>query len=138
MSFAAGDYAEDVVQEAYCRALKYSKSYKPEFSLEKWISQILNNALREHKNTEKGFSTVTFEEDDQEGVGCTGMSERTMDEVYRIISTKALVQKEVLTYHFQQGYTAKEVSELTDYTYANCHQIILRFRQELKGLYGKD
>lgn len=138
MSFAAGDYAEDVVQEAYYRALKYAKSYNPQFSLEKWFSQILNNSLKEHKNTEKGFSATVFEEDDQEGVSCTGMGERILAEVYDLISTKSKVQIDVLTYSCQQGYTAKEVSELTEYTYANCHQIIHRFRQELKELYGKD
>ena len=138
MSFPAGDYAEDVVQEAYYRALKYAKSYKAEFSLEKWFSQILNNCLKDHKNTEKGFSAVEFEEDDQEGIQCTGFGEKVVKEVSDLISTKSVVQMEVLRYAFEQGYTAKEVSELTDYTYSNCRQIILRFRQELKELYGKD
>jgi RNA polymerase sigma factor (sigma-70 family) len=138
LSFAAGDCAEDVVQEAYYRALKYSKSYKPEFTLDKWLNQILNNCLKEHKNTERGFSSVTFEEEDQEGIACTGMGERIIAEIDELISTKSLVQIEVLTYAMQQGYTAKEISELTEYTYANCHQIVHRFRQELRELYGKD
>lgn len=138
MSGAAGDGAEDVVQEAYCRALKYQKSYKPEFSLEKWFNQILNNCLREYKNSEKGFSAVVFEEEEQDGLACTGYGERVIAEINDIIKTKSVVQMEVLTLSLQQGYTAKEVSEITEYTYSNCHQIMRRFRQELKELYGKD
>lgn len=138
MSFRAGDYAEDVVQEAYARALKYFASYKEEYALDAWMSRILNNCLKEQKNAEKGYSAVEFEEDHVDGIPCNRFAESVVAEIYELISTKSVVAMEVLEYHFQQGYSAKEVSELTDYTYANCHQIIRRFRQELKELYGRD
>lgn len=138
MSFRAGDYAEDIVQETYARALKYFSSYKGEFSLDAWMSRILNNCFKEHKNAEKGYTALTFEEEEQEGIPCNRFAEGVVAEIYELIDTKSLVAKEVLTYHFKYGYSAKEVQEITEYSYANCHQIISRFRQELKELYGKD
>ena len=138
MSFRAGDYAEDVVQEAYARALKYISSYKPEFSLDAWFSRILNNAFKEHKNSEKGFANVSFEEEEQDGIPCNRFAESVVAEIYELISTKSVVSMEVLNYHFRFGYTAKEIQEISDYSYSNCHQIISRFRQELRELYGRD
>jgi len=45
----AGSYhnAEDVVQEAFTRALKYHKSYNPAMTaFDAWFSRILDNSLR--------------------------------------------------------------------------------------------
>jgi RNA polymerase sigma factor (sigma-70 family) len=138
MSFRAGDSAEDIVQEAYARALRYYGSFKQDKLFDAWFRLILNNAFKEHMNNEKGFAAVEFEEDNQEGVVCNQFSARVVAEIYDLIATKSVVQIEVLTYHLQQGYTAKEVSEITEFSYAACHQIILRFKQELRELYGKD
>lgn len=137
MSFSSGDYAEDIVQEAYARALKYFKSYNPDMPFDSWLKRIMVNVLKEHKNTERGYSSVSFEEEDQDGTDCTGFNERVILEVNDLISTKSLIQIEVLGYHIQQGYTAKEVSEITEYAYITCYQIVRRFRQELKELYGQ-
>lgn len=136
MSFSSGDYAEDIVQEAYARALKYYKSYNPDMPFDNWLKRIMVNVLKEHKNTEHGFSSIQYEEEEHDGTVCTGFNERVILEVNDLISTKSLIQIEVLRYHFQQGYTAKEVSEITEYGYKTSHQIIRRFRQELKELYG--
>lgn len=138
MSFRAGDYAEDIVQESYTRALKYFASYKEEHSLDAWMSRIMNNCLKEHKNNEKGYTALSFEEEEIDGIPCNRFAESVVGEIYDLISTKSVVAMDVLTPHFQQGYTAKEVSEITEYTYANCHKIINRFGQELKELYGRD
>lgn len=138
MSFRCGDYAEDVVQEAYARAIKYFSSYKPEYSFDNWFGRILNNCLKEHKNAEKGYTALTFEEEEVDGVPCNRFAESVVKEINELIDTKSVVSMDVLRYHFQQGYSAKEVSEISEYSYANCHKIINRFRQELRELYGKD
>lgn len=40
--------AEDVVQEAYTRALLYSKSFSDERPIDHWINQILRNCAADH------------------------------------------------------------------------------------------
>lgn len=139
MMFRAGTEWDgaDVVQEAYCRALKYIKSFDGS-NFDRWFNTILNNTLREYKNTEKGFSTTTFEEEEMGGTACHYMSDRVIGEINDLIKTKSVVQIEVLDLYFKHGFTAKDISTVTGHSYANSHQIIQRFRNELKDLYGRD
>lgn len=137
MTFRAGTEwdAEDVVQEAYARALKYYASFNGE-DFNRWFSTIINNTLREYKNIEKGVAADSFEEEESEGTPCSYYSDRLMDEVYELIDTKSVIQIEVLTLHFKQGYSPKDISYITDVSYSAARQITLRFRNELKDLYG--
>lgn len=124
---------EDVVQEAYYRALKYAGSFNgDEFG--KWFNTILNNCLREHKNAEKGYSPVEVDAE-EEGYECPTYVRHVMKDVFDLISTKSVDQIEVLTLYFRQEYNAKAISEITEHSYAKTHQIIQRFREELKELY---
>lgn len=137
MTFRSGTEwdAEDVVQRAYMYAISYIKSFDGRhFSA--WFNTILNNALRDHKNSEKGFTATSFEEDEHDGTPCTHYADRIVAEVEEIIQTKSLAQIEVLTLYFKQGYTAKDISRITDNSYSASRQMILRFRNELKELYG--
>lgn len=136
MSFRAGTEwdAEDIVQEAYARAIQYQDSFDGS-NLDRWITTILNNSLREFKNTEKGFATATFDEELMDGVDCSHYPDTVMREIYDLISTKSVAQKEVLNLYFKQEYSAKDISRITDYSYSTAHQIIQRFRNELKELY---
>lgn len=137
LSFRCGTEwdAQDVLHDAYERALRYIHAFNGE-NFGAWFNTICNNAVKEHKNSSKGFSTQEFNEDEEEGTPCTHYSERIMREITDLISTKSVVQMEVLSLHYQQDYSAKDISRITEHSYANCHQIIRRFRQELQELYG--
>lgn len=136
MLFRSGseEDAEDIVQEAYLRAILYHKSFNGDM-FDKWFSTILNNCLREQKNIQSGHSADQFIEEEADGTGCPHYSEHVMREVYELINTKSLVQQEVLNLFFQQEYSAVDISRITMYSYSQCHQIIQRFRNELKELY---
>lgn len=127
--------AEDIVQEAYTRVLKYHKSVEPA-NFDKYFNTILNNCLRDFRNAENGHTADMFDEEQTEGVNCPLYSEHVMQQVYELIDTKALVHQEVLNLHFKYEYNAKDISNQTEHSYANCHKIISRFRKELKDLYG--
>lgn len=137
MTFRSGTEwdAEDIVQEAYVRAVKYFASFDNR-NFDSWFNTILNNALREHKNNEKGFSTSSIEEEEElEGVPCNQYNQLIVEEIYEIINTKSENQIEVLTLFFQNGYTARDIGHITNHTYSATHQMIQRFRNELKELY---
>ena len=135
MAWRAGtpEGGEDVVQEAYYRALKYCNSFNGD-NFGKWFNTILNNCLREYKNAEKGYSPIEADAED-EGYECPSYVRHVMKDVFDLINTKSEVQIEVLTLYFKQEYTAKNISEITEHSYAMCHQIIQRFRNELRELY---
>lgn len=126
--------AEDIVQEAYERSLRYYKSYSGN-EYDKWFNTILNNCFKEHKNAQNGHSADHFDEEEAEGTACPHYSEQVMREVYELIDTKSVIQQEILNLYFQQEYKAIDISRVTSYPYSQCHQIILRFRKELKDLY---
>ena len=136
MTFRAGspEAGEDVVQTAYERAIRYRRSCDPE-RFNQWFAMLMNNALRDFKNEEKGYIYVELDEDEQESMACPSYPERIMNEIYELIETKSEVQIEVLTLFFKQGYSAIEISRITDHSYAKSHQIVQRFRNELKDLY---
>ena len=138
MTFRAGTEwdAEDVVQEAYCRALKYFKSYDGEH-LDQWFSTILNNTLRDYKKSEKGLVTVSFEEEELDGVACSSIPDRVMFEIEQRISRRPQEQQTVLYRYFVEGYTVREIYEITDYPLEAAFKLVKRFkRNELEGRYG--
>ena len=125
---------EDVLQEAYYRALRYIDSYNPEGDFNKWFGTILRNCISEHHNSEKGYSAIIKDEDD-EGYECPAYDKHIMRDVYALLETKSPIQKEVISLYLKQEYTAKSISEITDYSYSRCYKIVHRFRAELKELY---
>lgn len=135
MYFRSGTHedAEDIVQEAFARALKYIEKARIEH-LGKWFSLVLTNALRDHMNASKGYSKEEADPE-EESVDCSGYSSRVMREIYELIGTKSEVQQEVLTLHIFDEYTVKAISDTTTYSYDQVYKIITRFREELKTLY---
>jgi RNA polymerase sigma factor (sigma-70 family) len=127
--------AEDIVQEAYCRLLKYHHSFHGK-EFDRWFNMILNNCFYDLKNNQAGNYAEVFDEEAVEGTSCPHYSDQVMREVYELISTKSLVQQEILGLYFEHEYSAVDISRCTEHSYANAHQVIRRFRQELKELYG--
>lgn len=138
MSFRAGtpQAAEDIVQTAYERALRYHQSCDRS-RFDQWFSMLMNNALRDMKNEEKGYSNIEITEEEAESLSCPHYPERIMAEIYELLDTKSEIQIEVLSLHLKQGYRAIDIARLTDHSYSKCHHIIERFRNELKDLYSE-
>lgn len=126
---------EDIVQTAYERAIRYHQSFNGD-SFDKWFSTILNNSLREYQNEERGYVRQDDEEDEvAENLACPHYPQHIMREVLELIDTKSKIQMEVLNLYFRQEYTAIDISRITSIPYGTSHQIIQRFRNELKELY---
>lgn len=130
--------AEDVVQEAYCRALKYSASYDTTRSFDFWFSRIVYSCLMDFLREENGLSYSDNENQEEESIDCPSYPQHIMREIYELIDTKSVVQIEVLTLYFKHEYSATDISKVTMYSYAMCHKIISRFREELRQLYKDD
>lgn len=135
MRFRAGtqEAGEDIVQTAYERALLYAKNCEPN-RFGQWFSRILNNSFIDHMNAERGYAPVDAEAE-EEMIDCNSYPSHIVREIYELISTKSEAQIEVLTLHLKHGYSATDIHRQTDYSYAKCHQIIQRFRNELIELY---
>jgi len=130
--------AEDVVQEAFSRAMKYYKTFqesKKEFGA--WFNTIANNALRDFKNQEKRMGmSVEFNEEDW-GLGLSLTDEVLKDRIRQKIADKDGQQQEILTLHFEKQYMPKEISEQMDVPHRTVVTTIVRFTREIKDWYER-
>jgi RNA polymerase sigma factor (sigma-70 family) len=128
--------AEDVVQEAYYRALRYYDSYNEARPFNNWFSVILRNCVAEYKNIERGHpKQQEDDEDKEEAIAPQSLYSDYYNEIIELIQTKSAIQIEILNYFFINHYTVLDICAITDYNYKQIHQVVQRFRNELKEIY---
>lgn len=126
--------AEDVIQEAFTRALKYQRSFNPAFStVGAWFNTIMNNASKDFKREERmqgmavPYETVSDELDDI-------MHRDRM--VHTMIEEMELSPySEILRLYFVLGFTRKEVSQVIDQKPQSIANAVQRFKNEMRGKY---
>lgn len=130
-----GDGAEDVVQEAYERAIRYASSFNGE-DFDKWFNTILRNSMRDYRRAEMGRpEEEEINEYHHIGSECSGIENRLWGEIFALIEEKSPSHAEVLNLYFGQGYSYKDISAVTEHTYFNAYRIISRFKEELINKY---
>ncbi|MEL7423474.1 MAG: RNA polymerase sigma factor [Bacteroidota bacterium] len=131
--------AEDVVQEAFTRALKYVDSYdkaKREFGA--WFNTILNNALRDFKRDEKNYGMSMEAAGGEEEVEEPRLDVRQeRREVRDLIFQKGEVQQEILRLYYILNYTPKDIQAVTEHPRGTILSTITRFQQEVMEKYGE-
>ena len=130
-----GDYsaAEDIVQEAFTRALKFYPSFDPEVgSLHAWFNGILFNSLRDYQKEKRGEIISICKDVNPEEVISGLEVDRTL--LHKMINdTKNLKHKRVLELFFILGYTSTEISQIEDgISQSNVTTIVNRFRESIK------
>jgi len=125
--------AEDTVQEAYTRALKYWDTYDSERGLDKWFSSILRNCI---KDTQKDSILKGMVLEDM-----MNMPEPQHDDVFNNVAAGEIVgfiEKEpkhhqlILRSYLVMGYTSAEIAEFTGYKPDAVRQIISRFAKKFR------
>lgn len=129
--------AEDIVQSSYELAIRYMASFRGE-NFDVWFNTIMFNTLRKYQNEEKGYvHSDSDDEETTEDTSCPHFPSRVMKEILDLIDTKAVHQVEILNLHFKHEYSALDIANITVYPHATIRQVIHRFRNEIKELYGK-
>lgn len=119
--------AEEVVQEAYTRALKYYKSFDPSYGeFDQWFSLILNNATRACQNQEKHRGIA----------GDTLVFPNTDEQYFRNGLEKSIGLEEsrnatILSLYFLDGWRTPEISNLLNCNHNTVRQIINRYRERV-------
>lgn len=130
--------AEDVVQEAYLRALIHIDTYNPEkATMETWFNRILKRASYDFKRQELQQGLVRDEMDkDEPYENFRSLGFSTMREVAEEIGKKNDKHKEVLTLAFIKSYRPREISAVVDENIGNINGIIARFKKEMEMKYA--
>ena len=130
--------AEDVVQEAFYRAVKYIKTYNPERQkIGAWFSTILNNAFKDYRHVNY-TGEYKFREEDEELVG--DLEEETFNkqiarELKKEIATRPEVERNILYAAFELGFSYKACSQVFDVSFTKVQFILQEFRKEMRSKY---
>lgn len=122
---------EDVVQDAYTKAIRYYDPDCPPLNFEHWFSRILFTCAQDHRRLNFGNS-LDVEEEEFEGVPCNEYNAEMVRQVYEFIATKPDDIKERLYLHFKYGYSAMDIHNIVGGPYITSAKLISRFREELK------
>lgn len=133
--------AEDIVQEAYYRALKYIHAFNPnEFDFERWFSRLFSNVWKDAISAKyQRGKPEELNENHENFIDKTFNSNaaQLMELVYdEILLTENEDHREILTLYLIYGYKLNEVAEITDQRSGTVNQILFRFKDGLKKTYG--
>jgi RNA polymerase sigma factor (sigma-70 family) len=124
--------AEDIVQEAYCRALAYIDSYSKERgSFDDWFKPILNRVFRDWKNCENtGYSFVEIKEHHLPSEEDMNERLKLYEEVCSKILKKDEKTKNILYLYYVKDYNTLDISKILDESHQLIRYHIGKFKNE--------
>lgn len=123
--------AEECVQEAYSRAIKYFRAFdENRDGFEKWFEGILRNAINDCRSEEKDRG-VGKELEDGDGVELLPKRREKMAGIILLRNMKEDKNKRVLSLFLLFGFKTKEIAEYTGLSHTNVRQIIHRWRNNM-------
>ena len=135
-----GDYAtaEDVVQEAFTRAIKFQYSYDEKRGpLDKWFNTILFNSLRDQQRQDRGLPQEDSELVADESSLLFDLTVEKDKIPLWIERVKNDGHRRILTLFYIQGYSSMEISQVEKQTsQTNVTTVVQRFREELARIYN--
>lgn len=144
MSYRTGsmESAEDVVMEAFARAIRYKDSFNPEnddrIKLEPWFNTIMVNALRDFKKDQLlNGMTQDYDEKDDELVFDKLEDKNLLARISKQIAACKEPTQSILRFLFLKGYKPKEVQQVVANTNHRTIAVMAhRFRQTMLAEYG--
>lgn len=140
--------AEDVVQEAFTRALSYKDSYNESIApVQVWFIGILRNAARDFMRAERNSggvassplekgSVVEFEEHMSELIEMSQTDGDTVERILLEITEMGNPEKQVLWLYFFRNYSMSEIYNIVDgVTYNRCEYLVWAFKQKMSRKY---
>tara|TARA_B100000929_G_C15511743_1_gene421148 strand:- start:28752 stop:29234 length:483 start_codon:yes stop_codon:yes gene_type:complete len=132
--------AEDIVQEAYCRALKHLDTFDAnKASLEVWVQRIIKRCTFDFKRQELMQGMVRDEMDkDEPFEDFRDLGVSTLKEVVEEIGKRKKAHQEVLRLTFVKGYRPREIAEIVEEGSRGIEHIIRSFKLDMMAKYRED
>ena len=134
-SRAGANDVEDLVQEGFYRALYYIKSFNPKLvSMDRWLSGVLENCLRDLLNEKRGGSSLhnKLEEDSaiyDMPIEATGIKELIVKEIGKMSGRT----KDALYFYFMMGYEPGVIDRIVGLS--STRERVYEFKEKLRSLY---
>ncbi len=131
--------AEDVVQEAFYRAIKYKDTYNPKHQpIGAWFNTIMNNAFKDYRHA-NFTGEYSFREDDSEEVYISAdsdmISKRMVEEVKKDMYCKSDQESSILNTVLVLGYSYKACCQVYDVPFSRVQFVLQEFRKEMREKY---
>ena len=135
-----GELGEDALQEAYCRACQYWRSYDFNRDFDKWIFGLIRNASRQILIDEKRHGMSYKEENNLDGLllpSKVGNPEKTrqLKEVLARIDKEPEDRSYILRLSLIDQFDATEVAQIVPENENTIRNIVYRFRKEIRKEY---
>lgn len=126
--------AEDVVMEAYVRAIQYKESFEMGSPFNLWFSRILSNCLKDWKREQFNQGcTESFDEEEVDPLPDPAEKKNLLDTLQKEIwAVEDENHREVLKLYYLYGFKLREVVQITNMKYQTANQIIHRFKNKMK------
>ena len=125
--------AEDVVQEAYYRALG---SFINGTNIDFWLSRILSNTLKDWMQAERELGGMDdIEENEGEPIDDPSIPTHVKLEIKMAINELSPAHREVVELNLIHGFDLRHIAQITDLKYKNVALIMDRFKSGLKEKY---
>ena len=123
--------AEDAVQEAFYRALKYFTTYNNEESFDGWFKSTLSNTINHIKGVERDQGLVMTEE---KGIVTDARMKSVIlsKEVIDEINNSSDRDRRVFEAYFFFGLKTREISEVIPVSHSNVRYLISKFREKMQ------
>ena len=138
VSYRAGGpaNAEDVVQEAFTRALTYIDSFEPDRdALGAWFNTILNNALKDFKKQERRQGATT-DEPIIEDFDKYMYQQEQLEVIFQEIDDMPEPSRSIIRNFVVLGYSAKEVARMVDANIIAIRNTVQLFREYIRRQYA--
>lgn len=136
-SRAGENDVEDVVQEAFYRALHYKDSFNPTFiSLENWFTSIVNNCLNDMLR-EKRDGAAMHDSEHEPLINDRCPSDEDLEEKIMLdIAQKRGDTRQIIWLYFVMGYGLKDIHMAIGGSYYNVNRATSDFRDYCQNKYG--
>lgn len=127
--------AEDIVQEAFARAIEFFHAYDQSRPFEGWFIRIMNNCLREYKVAERNHGMALRELEVDEEVEDNNNAQLYKRAAQYLIEKQG-EDKEVLSLYFLKCYKTGEIAKIVGRPYRQVVEVIYQFKKELNDKLG--
>ena len=135
-STGSKERAEDIVQEAFTRCLKYHDVCPDASQFEPWFHVILTNCFKDNKRQETMSGMSDEIETIEIPIDAAAIPSIVYKQIISRINSKEPKIAGILTLFLVKQLRPKEIGHLIEETENNIRQIVFRFRKELKEEFG--
>lgn len=124
--------AEEVVQEAYCKAMTYFRTFNPELSaFDTWFSRILNNCVNKKRLEESGGGSTKEVDAETPSLGITKDEKELLNLLLQDINSLVGLKRDVLTMFYFNGFKTVEIADFLNKKHSTVRQIIFQWRSKV-------